>query len=83
MALPEPRPTALVCSECGQAWGEHLKGRTKPTKARPITAEDCVRVLKAQLAARPRTYWYGLQSGTGISASASVPLYGNQMGNIS
>ena len=80
---PEPKPSSLICSVCGQAWDKHTAGRTKPTKARPITVEDCVRVLKAELAARPKygpNVWYGQG---GIASSAAVPLYGNQLGKIS
>lgn len=51
MKKPEPVPTAIRCSLCGLSWEKH------PEKA---TAEDCVGLLKAELARRPYSYpWHG------------------------
>lgn len=47
---PEPKATHVVCTACGLNWDKHLAG---PRKKNP-TLEDCVRVLKAELGARPR-----------------------------
>lgn len=42
---PQPVPTEVKCSECGLPWDGH---GDEPTLA------DCVRLLKAELARRPR-----------------------------
>jgi hypothetical protein len=41
---PKPVPVSQVCSECGLDWGLHGE---KPT------LDDCVRLLRAELATRP------------------------------
>lgn len=49
MAKPSPKAINVVCSECGLSWEKHTAGR----KTAP-TADVCIRLLKAELAARPR-----------------------------
>jgi hypothetical protein len=58
LAKPEPVPKQLCCSVCGMPWQPHKQrpGRTKSGAAVNVaspTLEDCVRVLKAELARRP------------------------------
>ena len=43
MKKPEPKTVSVVCSVCDQPWDKH---GAKPT------LEDCVRLLKAELAKR-------------------------------
>jgi hypothetical protein len=78
---PEPQPTNVVCSACGLPWAKHLTG---PRKQKP-TLEDCVRVLKAELASRPSRMPYVQWSGAGnaLPANAAIPLHGNTFGQIS
>lgn len=46
MPTPKPVPASTICSECGLPWQGH---KDKPT------LETCVRLLKAELARRPKT----------------------------
>lgn len=43
-AIPQPVPVTTVCSMCGLGW--ELHGKTP-------TTEDCIRLLKIELAKRP------------------------------
>lgn len=47
---PEPRALNIVCSICGQPWDLH----TKTNGDVPLT--ECVRLLKSELARRPRHF---------------------------
>jgi len=49
MAKPEPISKYIVCSECGLSWENHKKK----------SIDECVRLLKAELARRPRLNQYG------------------------
>jgi hypothetical protein len=65
---PEPKATNVVCTECGLDWAKHLAGPRKKTP----THEDCVRVLKAELATRPKHYQqFSFPSQSGFTAAAS------------
>jgi hypothetical protein len=62
---PEPKPTNVVCTVCGLDWKAHEQNSTAAKKRTTVTLEDCVRVLKAELARRPKQNpWVGV-SGTG------------------
>lgn len=53
MATPEPVAKETVCSLCGLDWDKHPKKKS-------LTAEDCVKLLKAELARRPNPIvWQG------------------------
>jgi hypothetical protein len=66
MAKPKPVSKQVVCSECGLPWDEHTKGRkTDPT------ADVCVRLLRAELAKRPRM-WSNAASGTAVTYLPNV-----------
>ena len=70
MSVPEPKPLRLVCSLCELDWDAHLKRTKKPGY------EDCIVLLKAELAKRPTqnwqpsaqpfTFYHGTTHGAGI-----------------
>jgi hypothetical protein len=62
MPKPKPVPTLLSCSECGLAWERHEKA----TKA------ECIRLLKADLAARPLTSWTTTTNATGYTPAGVI-----------
>jgi hypothetical protein len=70
MKKPEPKPTAIVCTLCGLGWDRHEK--LMKTKTEKPTAETCVELLKADLAARPR--YAPAFSGTGITWPANYTV---------
>jgi|ERR1700677_49429 len=45
-AKPEPVPVTTICSVCGLSWHDHGKDPT---------TDDCIRLLKAELAKKPVT----------------------------
>ena len=55
MKKPEPISKHIVCSACGLPWDAH-KARLKAKTAMP-TLEDCVALLKSELAKRPLHYF--------------------------
>jgi hypothetical protein len=74
---PEPKPTGIVCSVCSQAWEKHVTAKLDED----VTLEDCVRVLKAELAAfRQRGQIYQQSSQSGWPQASGIPLAGNQIG---
>jgi hypothetical protein len=63
---PEPVIITIVCSLCGQPWEAH--GDQDNGEWKKPTAEDCIRLLKAELAKRPAytiTYPYTWQVAPG------------------
>jgi hypothetical protein len=62
MAAPKPIPQHVVCSECGLAWDKHKS----TSLGLASTLEECVRLLKLELATRPQ-HRGGFTSG---------PIYG-------
>jgi hypothetical protein len=62
MRKPKPKTVKVVCDMCGIEWAAH---KLKPTHE--PTLEECVRVLKAELAKRPTRNPY---------LSNGVTLYG-------
>ena len=58
---PEPKPTHVVCTVCGLAWDAHESAFPAKGKKPAVTLDDCVRVLKAELAKRPRQNPYVVQ----------------------
>lgn len=67
MAKPAPVSKVVVCSVCGLPWEDHTKGR----KTAP-TADVCIRLLKAEIAKRPR-----FLHGTGAYSSGAVTFAQN------
>jgi hypothetical protein len=55
---PKPKTVKVVCDVCGQDWKAH---GTRPT------LEDCVPLLKAELAKRPVYQWPMAQSGSTVT----------------
>lgn len=55
--VPKPVPRDVVCSECGLSWAKH----ELPGGMKTMPLSECVRLLKAELAAsRPQvTYTSG------------------------
>lgn len=76
MNKPEPKATNVVCTECGLDWEKHLKG---PRKKNP-TLEDCVRVLKAELAARPKLHPFQFPQ-SGYNPTQVARAYNGLSGN--
>jgi hypothetical protein len=64
--MPKPKPIAkhVVCSECGLSWEKH-KERMKTSEAEP-KPEDCIALLKAELAKRP-AFAYAQSNSNGMS----------------
>lgn len=62
---PKPIFKTCVCSECGLPWEDHT---TKGRKTEP-TLDDCVRLLKAALAAKPM---YSYPTVSGSSANSGI-----------
>jgi hypothetical protein len=59
---PTPKTISVVCSECGQDWGKHGKDPS---------LEDCVKLLKAALAAKSVQTWPQFTASSGVQ-----PFYG-------
>jgi hypothetical protein len=71
MAKPKPIAKQVVCSECALPWDDHTKGRkTDPTP------DVCVRLLKAELAKRPRQmpYFSSASNAAGGTFTNVLPL---------
>lgn len=67
MAKPKPVTKNTVCSECGLPWEKHNQGQTtEPALPIAPTLEECVRLLKAELA-RKSAFLGHVTSGVGTN----------------
>lgn len=60
---PKPVPLHVVCSECGLPWDAHIATgaarKGNPKSPGPVSPSECIRLLKAELAQRPTTWYTG------------------------
>lgn len=76
---PEPKATEVVCTCCGLDWEKHRQGRPSKNSKAAVTNADCVRLLKAELAARPRIGVYSqmVPLANNFSSSVGIPVSQN------
>ena len=67
MRKPTPKTIKVECSLCGLDWTEHEKLAKKAKRKWP-NQDDCVTLLKAELAKPKRTF-----SWQGVTSSANSP----------
>lgn len=75
--IPEPVSTSVRCSVCGLDWASHKTGSNGT-----VALEECVRLLKQELARRPQprlSAWPPYQNpgsgypGPGVTIPATIP----------
>lgn len=49
---PEPKTVKVVCTVCGLDWDKHTQ-----TRRADVPLDECVRLLKLELAAARATHW--------------------------
>lgn len=66
---PKPKVVSTVCTECGLDWAKH-----KSDAKGVVKLDECVRLLKAALAAKPMTMYLPTYTGTtGTTFSTGGP----------
>lgn len=75
---PQPVPTNVICSICGEPWHEH-----KEDAKGEVSTLECVRLLKARVAASPTIIYRDRWSGPYWSTVTTPYINVSSSGSIS